>query len=72
MNQTKSAKARNGRWSKAEHQIFLDVIEKYGKNWMKVEEKLKGRNLSQVRSHAQKYFAKLKPSKIAYYEKRAQ
>ncbi|KRX10483.1 Homeodomain protein [Pseudocohnilembus persalinus] len=49
-----------GRWSKEEHQRFLDAIELYNKNWKKVEEHVGTRNGAQIRSHAQKFFNKIK------------
>jgi SHAQKYF class myb-like DNA-binding protein len=38
---------------------FLEAIRLYGKNWKKVKEYVGTRSMSQARSHAQKYFAKL-------------
>ena len=32
------------------------AIEKYGRNWVEVQKKVKTRTLAQVRSHAQKVF----------------
>jgi SHAQKYF class myb-like DNA-binding protein len=49
----------NGRWTKEEHQRFIDAIKLHGKNWKKVEEYVATRNGPQVRSHAQKFFLKL-------------
>jgi SHAQKYF class myb-like DNA-binding protein len=49
----------NGRWTKEEHQRFIDAIRLHGKNWKKVEEYIGTRNGPQVRSHAQKFFLKL-------------
>jgi len=52
-----------GRWSKAEHQLFLEGnnlsnsgLEVYGKNWKEISKLVKTRNGAQIRSHAQKYF----------------
>mmetsp|Transcript_62936 Transcript_62936/g.73240 ORF Transcript_62936/g.73240 Transcript_62936/m.73240 type:complete len:273 (-) Transcript_62936:326-1144(-) len=53
------SKTLNGRWTKEEHQRFVDAIKIHGKNWKKVEEYVGSRNGAQVRSHAQKYFLKL-------------
>jgi len=49
----------NGRWTKEEHQRFIDAIKLHGKNWKKVEEYIGTRSGPQVRSHAQKFFLKL-------------
>jgi len=48
----------NGRWTKSEHKLFVEALNKYGKNWNKVANHVKTRNATQVRSHAQKYFLK--------------
>lgn len=58
-------KERNGRWSPAEVNLFESLLEKFGKNWKKIHEYMKGRTLSQIRSHAQKYFDKVGPKKVA-------
>lgn len=56
-----------GRWSPEEHEKFLIGssffisylgLDMFGKNWKKIEEVVKTRNGSQIRSHAQKYFLK--------------
>ena len=49
-----------GRWTKEEHDKFLDGIVQYGCNWIKVDRLIKTRIITQVRSHAQKFFIKLK------------
>lgn len=41
-----------GRWSDAEHKKFMEGIEKYGKDWKKVEEHVGTRSSTQARSHA--------------------
>jgi SHAQKYF class myb-like DNA-binding protein len=49
----------NGRWTKEEHQSFVEAIKVHGKNWKKVEEYVGTRSGAQIRSHAQKFFLKL-------------
>jgi len=49
----------NGRWTKEEHQRFVEAIKVHGKNWKKVEEFVGTRTGAQIRSHAQKFFLKL-------------
>ena len=49
-----------GRWTKEEHNKFLKGIIEYGNNWKMVERLIKTRSSSQARSHAQKYFVKVK------------
>ena len=57
-----------GRWSKKEHDLFVECLTKYGKDWKKAADLLKTRTAVQIRTHAQKYFqrvAKLKGDSIA-------
>lgn len=49
----------SGRWTKEEHQRFIEGLTKYGKNWKKVEEHIGTRSGAQIRSHAQKFFIRL-------------
>ena len=49
-----------GRWSKEEHEKFIEGILKYGNEWRKVQKIIKSRTSTQARSHAQKFFLKLK------------
>lgn len=48
-----------GRWTKEEHQRFVEGLEKFGKNWKKVEDYVGTRTGAQIRSHAQKFFNRL-------------
>ncbi|XP_057523505.1 transcription factor SRM1-like [Amaranthus tricolor] len=48
-------------WTVLEHKLFLAGLEKFGKgSWKSISRLLKTRSSSQVASHAQKYFARLK------------
>ena len=58
-----------GRWKSDEHQRFIDAIIKYGNNWRQVQKCVGTRSSTQTRSHAQKFFEKLKRSKIFNREK---
>ena len=49
-----------GRWTKEEHNKFLKGMIEYGNNWKMVEKLIKTRSSIQARSHAQKYFVKVK------------
>lgn len=49
----------SGRWTEEEHQAFLRGLHTYGREWKKVASHIPTRTSAQVRSHAQKYFAKL-------------
>jgi len=48
-----------GRWTREEHDAFLQALQQYGKEWKKVAAKVKTRTVVQTRTHAQKYFQKL-------------
>lgn len=54
--QNRKQKVISGRWTRAEHDKFMDALEKYGRDWVKVQKKVKTRTLLQIRSHAQKVF----------------
>jgi SHAQKYF class myb-like DNA-binding protein len=45
-----------GRWTEEEHRKFIDGILEYGNEWKKVQQIIKTRSSTQVRSHAQKFF----------------
>ena len=55
--------AITGRWKFKEHMLFLEGLDKYGSNWKKICPLIKTRTPNQVRSHAQKFFLKLKQVK---------
>lgn len=50
----------NGRWTEEEHQKFIDGILEYGNEWKKVQQIIKTRSSTQARSHAQKFFLRIK------------
>jgi SHAQKYF class myb-like DNA-binding protein len=49
-----------GRWTKEEHIRFTMALKLYGKNWKKIESYVGSRSGAQIRSHAQKFFGRLK------------
>ena len=59
----------SGRWLIDEHLRFIDGIIKYGNNWRLVQKYVGTRSGTQTRSHAQKFFEKLRRSKIFKTEK---
>mmetsp|Transcript_20709 Transcript_20709/g.34174 ORF Transcript_20709/g.34174 Transcript_20709/m.34174 type:complete len:471 (-) Transcript_20709:82-1494(-) len=48
-----------GRWTKEEHETFLDGLNLYGKEWKKIAGMVSSRTVVQIRTHAQKYFQKI-------------
>ena len=56
----KNSKYSSGRWNVEEHKKFLEAIIKYGNDWKEVQKHIGTRSSSQARSHAQKFFIKLK------------
>jgi len=55
--------SNEGRWSKEEHEKFLEGIVLYGINWKKIKTLIETRTSMQVRSHAQKFYHKMKKCK---------
>lgn len=51
---------KTGRWTKEEHNNFINAILKYGNDWKKVQQCILTRNSTQARSHAQKFFLRLR------------
>ena len=49
-----------GRWSVEEHTKFIEGLVEFGKNWKDVQNYVGSRTTAQARSHAQKFFLKLK------------
>ena len=50
----------SGRWTNDEHQKFIEGILKYGNEWKRVQSVIKTRSSTQARSHAQKFFLRMK------------
>ncbi|GIQ83184.1 hypothetical protein KIPB_004461 [Kipferlia bialata] len=49
------------KWTKAEHQAFIDGLKKHGRSkWKEIAEGIETRTAAQVQSHAQKFFLKLR------------
>jgi SHAQKYF class myb-like DNA-binding protein len=51
-----------GRWTQEEHVRFIEAIMKYGNEWKQVQKHVGTRSSTQARSHAQKFFVKIKKS----------
>ncbi len=52
-----------GRWTAAEHEAFLTGLKIHGREWKKVAACIPTRTAAQIRSHAQKYFARVSKEK---------
>jgi SHAQKYF class myb-like DNA-binding protein len=49
-----------GRWTDKEQAAFITGLKKFGRNWKDVQGLIKTRTLTQIRTHAQKFFRKVK------------
>eukprot|EP00188_Purpureofilum_apyrenoidigerum_P003232 Plantae.Rhodophyta-Purpureofilum_apyrenoidigerum.ctg33306.p1 GENE.Plantae.Rhodophyta-Purpureofilum_apyrenoidigerum.ctg33306~~Plantae.Rhodophyta-Purpureofilum_apyrenoidigerum.ctg33306.p1 ORF type:complete len:254 (-),score=49.62 Plantae.Rhodophyta-Purpureofilum_apyrenoidigerum.ctg33306:270-1031(-) len=47
------------KWSPEEHKRFLEALNMYGRDWMKITQHVVSKSRVQVRSHAQKHFLKM-------------
>jgi len=56
-----------GRWQPEEHQRFIVAIMKYGNEWKQVQKHVGTRSSTQARSHAQKFFVKIKKSNVFHF-----
>ena len=59
---TDTDNSNNGRWSKDEQKRFAEAVLNYGNDWKNIQNHVSSRNITQVRSHAQKFLMKLKES----------
>ena len=57
-------KSNNGRWDKDEQKRFAEAVLKFGNDWKKIQNHVFSRNITQIRSHAQKFLMKLKESNL--------
>ena len=59
IKEVKEQKFSQGRWTKKEQELFVQALEKFGKDWKKIQDFVITRSSTQARSHAQKYLAKI-------------
>ena len=59
----KTSNIAQGYWAKSEHKKFIEALYLYDCDWKKIQKYIKNRIDSQVRSHAQKFYLKLKTFK---------
>ena len=60
---TEKDSLKTGRWSFKEHIFFLEILDKFGANWKKANALIPNRTGVQIRTHANKFFKKLKKIK---------
>ena len=53
----------HGYWYKSEHNKFIEALYQYNCSWTKIASYLQNRTYNQIRSHAQKFYLKLKSFK---------
>nr|CCA18670.1 conserved hypothetical protein [Albugo laibachii Nc14] len=66
-------KANTGRWTEAEHKLFLKGLETFPyRAWKKIATLIKTRTVVQIRTHAQKYYQKLEKEEAKLKEREQQ
>ena len=65
----KSPNYKGGKWSKEEHQKFIEGLFIFGNQWKKMQKYIETRTAIQVRSHSQKFMMKLKKKFIELFGK---
>lgn len=66
-------KANTGRWTEAEHKLFLKGLETFPyRAWKKIATLIKTRTVVQIRTHAQKYYQKLEKEEAKMKEREQQ
>ena len=52
-------KFNTGRWTDEEHELFLEGLRMYEKDWELIQQHVKTRGIANIRAHGQKFFEKL-------------
>jgi len=63
-NTNQNTNFNTGRWKPDEHKRFIDAILLFGNEWKRVENFVGTRSSTQARSHAQKFFEKMKMANL--------
>jgi len=61
---SETEESNGGRWSKEEQTRFAEAVYKFGNDWKRIQRHVGTRNITQIRSHAQKFLMKLKENKF--------
>jgi SHAQKYF class myb-like DNA-binding protein len=64
----KEGNFNTGRWQPEEHRRFIEALLKFGNEWKRVYRYVATRSRTQVRSHAQKFLAKMGKSYIGHLD----
>lgn len=56
----KAEKLKSGKWSSGEHARFLQAMRIFGNSWKHVYLYIGSRSIAQIRSHAQKYYGRMR------------
>jgi SHAQKYF class myb-like DNA-binding protein len=59
-NKEENKNKNDGRWNKDEQFRFAEAVLRYGNDWKEIQNHVFSRDMTQVRSHAQKFLMKLK------------
>jgi SHAQKYF class myb-like DNA-binding protein len=59
MAQLHSTTNIKGHWTEKEHDAFVQALNTHGKDWKRIQNHVKTRTLTQIRTHAQKHFHKI-------------
>ena len=62
-HETSNRYITHGFWAKSDHKRFIEALYLYDCDWKKIEIYVKNRTYGQIRSHAQKFYLKLKTFK---------
>ena len=54
----------SGKWSRIENELFIEGVIKYKCNWKRIQKYIKTRTITQMCSHAQKIFIKIKNTNL--------
>jgi SHAQKYF class myb-like DNA-binding protein len=52
------------KWSEQEHNLFVEGFERYKRDWKKVSEHVKTKNIVQTKLHAQLYFKHVEQPRV--------